>query len=323
LPKGTGMELPGHQCGHAADQGPAQVQGIRHQRKAVRGRQGRQRHLRHGHHDGARRQGPGCAEPQDQKQDGVVKDGQEVSQVIMQEGVLTNERMNDAVAEPVVYMMDRYVVGGFYRMHAERGVTRTSARPGSSFVPLAFAESTHLPQPGMKPGRQCAQPLLHVRRDRPAGHAGRQLRAGSHRPRRRNPTTEPPARRGPVAAAQQIRPEGTLAGVARGNKCSRGAQSAVPSYETRRPRPATRGACVSASKSSLAALTLGAIGVVYGDIGTSVLYARQGSLRLRPRAVHPANVYGILSIFFWTLTSSSRSSTWCWCCAPTTTAKAA
>eukprot|EP01034_Spumella_vulgaris_P044756 gene44756-55692_t len=83
---------------------------------------------------------------------GVIKDGQEVSQVIIQEGVLTNERMNDAVAEPVVYMMDRYVVSGFYRIHAERGVDENLNAPGASFVPLAFAESTHLPQPGMKPG---------------------------------------------------------------------------------------------------------------------------------------------------------------------------
>jgi len=30
---------------------------------------------------------------------------------------------------------------------------------------------------------------------------------------------------------------------------------------------------VSSSKTSLTALTVGAIGVVYGDIGTSVLYA--------------------------------------------------
>ncbi len=82
----------------------------------------------------------------------VIKDGQEVSQVIIQEGVLTNERMNDAVAEPVVYMMDRYVVGGFYRIHAERGIDENLNAPGASFVPLAFAESTHLPQPGMKPG---------------------------------------------------------------------------------------------------------------------------------------------------------------------------
>jgi len=82
----------------------------------------------------------------------VIKDGQEVNDVIIQEGVLTNERMNDAVAEPVVYMMDRYVVGGFYRVHAERGVDENLNAPGASFVPLAFAESPHLPQPGMKPG---------------------------------------------------------------------------------------------------------------------------------------------------------------------------
>jgi glutamate--cysteine ligase len=82
----------------------------------------------------------------------VIKDGQHVSDVIIQEGVLTNERMNDAVAEPVVYLMDRYVVGGFYRIHAERGVDENLNAPGASFVPLAFSESTHLPQPGMKPG---------------------------------------------------------------------------------------------------------------------------------------------------------------------------
>ncbi|AMO23378.1 glutamate--cysteine ligase [Ramlibacter solisilvae] len=82
----------------------------------------------------------------------VIQDGQEVRQVIIQEGVLTNERINDAVAEPVVYMMDRYVVGGFYRVHADRGTDENLNAPGSAFVPLAFAESTRLPQPGEKPG---------------------------------------------------------------------------------------------------------------------------------------------------------------------------
>ncbi len=72
--------------------------------------------------------------------------------VIVQEGVLTNERINDAVAEPVVYMMDRYVVGGFYRVHAHRGIDENLNAPGSRFIPLAFAESTHLPQPGVRPG---------------------------------------------------------------------------------------------------------------------------------------------------------------------------
>ena len=75
-----------------------------------------------------------------------------VSELIIQEGVLTNERVNDAVAEPVVYMMDRYVVGGFYRIHAERGVDENLNAPGASFVPLAFADSGRLPQSGEKPG---------------------------------------------------------------------------------------------------------------------------------------------------------------------------
>jgi len=49
-------------------------------------------------------------------------------------------------------MLDRYVVGGYYQVHADRGVDESLSVPGASYVPLAFAESTHLPQPGMKPG---------------------------------------------------------------------------------------------------------------------------------------------------------------------------
>jgi glutamate--cysteine ligase len=75
-----------------------------------------------------------------------------VQELILQEGVLTLERMHDAVAEPVVYMMDRYVVGGFYRIHAERGMDEDLNAPGSRFVPLAFDQSTHLPQLGVRPG---------------------------------------------------------------------------------------------------------------------------------------------------------------------------
>ena len=82
----------------------------------------------------------------------TTKDGQALSEVIIQEGVLTNERVNDAVAEPVVYLMDRYVVGGFYRVHAERGVDENLNAPGASFAPLAFADSGRLPHPGEKPG---------------------------------------------------------------------------------------------------------------------------------------------------------------------------
>ena len=81
-----------------------------------------------------------------------AQDGAGLNEVIIQEGVLTNERVHDGVAEPVVYMMDRYVVGGFYRVHAERSSDESLKSPGASFVPLAFSESSHLPQAGAKPG---------------------------------------------------------------------------------------------------------------------------------------------------------------------------
>ena len=82
----------------------------------------------------------------------VIKDGQEVTEVIIQEGVPTCERINEAVAEPVVYMLDRYVVGGFYRVHADRGIDENLNSPGAQFVPLAFAESGHMARAGAKPG---------------------------------------------------------------------------------------------------------------------------------------------------------------------------
>ena len=86
----------------------------------------------------------------------TLKDGRKTPLLphdfIVQEGVLTQERVNDAVAEPVIYTMDRYVVGGFYRVHAGRGVDEALNAPGSDYVPLAFEHSTLLPQPGIKPG---------------------------------------------------------------------------------------------------------------------------------------------------------------------------
>lgn len=56
------------------------------------------------------------------------------------------------------------------------------------------------------------------------------------------------------------------------------------------------------SKSSLAALTLGAIGIVYGDIGTSVLYALKVLFNTTHVPLTPQNVYGVLSLVFWTIT---------------------
>jgi len=80
------------------------------------------------------------------------RDLREPTELIVQEGVLTNERVHNGVAEPVVYMMDRYVVGGFYQVHAAQAADENLKLPDASFVPLAFSESTHMPQPGAKPG---------------------------------------------------------------------------------------------------------------------------------------------------------------------------
>jgi glutamate--cysteine ligase len=75
----------------------------------------------------------------------VVKEGLQVTEVIIQEGVYTFESINDAVAEPVVYMMDHFVIGGFYRVHTTRGMDENLNAPGAHFVPLAFEKPCTLP----------------------------------------------------------------------------------------------------------------------------------------------------------------------------------
>jgi glutamate--cysteine ligase len=74
----------------------------------------------------------------------VVKEGLNVRDVLVQEGVYTFERVHEAAAEPVVYMMDHFVIGGFYRVHTERGPDDNLNAPGMHFVPLAF-ETACLP----------------------------------------------------------------------------------------------------------------------------------------------------------------------------------
>ena len=54
--------------------------------------------------------------------------------------------------------------------------------------------------------------------------------------------------------------------------------------------------------SSIAATTLGAIGVVYGDIGTSPLYALKQVFANGHVPLTPTNIFGVLSLVFWTLT---------------------
>ncbi|MCX8749019.1 glutamate--cysteine ligase [Snodgrassella sp. B3088] len=65
-----------------------------------------------------------------------IKEGLEVSEVIVQEGIYTYETLHGATAEPVVYMMDRFVIGGFYRVHEGRGPDENLNAIGMHFVPL-------------------------------------------------------------------------------------------------------------------------------------------------------------------------------------------
>ena len=83
----------------------------------------------------------------------TTKEGQKVSKVIIQEGVYTHETWegDDNVAEPVVYMVDHNVIGGFYRVHTKRGVTENLNAPGMRFEPLAFAECCISPDKELDP----------------------------------------------------------------------------------------------------------------------------------------------------------------------------
>ncbi len=81
----------------------------------------------------------------------VGKEGLPIQEVIIQEGVHTCETVGNAVAEPVVYMMDHYVVGGFYRVHTERGRNENLNAPGMYFEPLAFAACCTLPDSAQEP----------------------------------------------------------------------------------------------------------------------------------------------------------------------------
>lgn len=83
----------------------------------------------------------------------VSKEGQKVTRVIIQEGVPTFETWGpgENAAEPVVYMIDHFVVGGFYRVHTGRGPRESLNAPGMQFEPLAFADSCVTPDPRRAP----------------------------------------------------------------------------------------------------------------------------------------------------------------------------
>jgi glutamate--cysteine ligase len=66
----------------------------------------------------------------------VIKEGAHSTDVIIQEGVPTLERVGDAFAEPVVYLVDHTPVGAFWRVNAERGEENNLNAAGMQFLPL-------------------------------------------------------------------------------------------------------------------------------------------------------------------------------------------
>lgn len=77
----------------------------------------------------------------------MTKGGQPVKRVIIQEGVYTFEvwGKEKSVAEPVVYLWGEHIVGGFYRVHDDRGIDESLNAPGMHFKPIAFSEACHHP----------------------------------------------------------------------------------------------------------------------------------------------------------------------------------
>lgn len=75
----------------------------------------------------------------------IIKEGLGVSEVLIQEGVHTFERVGGNVAEPVLYMIDRDIVGGFYRVHPGRDQDENLNAPGMHFVPMLIDSGSQLP----------------------------------------------------------------------------------------------------------------------------------------------------------------------------------
>ena len=66
--------------------------------------------------------------------------------------------------------------------------------------------------------------------------------------------------------------------------------------------PADRPAGHHGTQASIASLTLLALGVVFGDIGTSPLYAlRETFAGSHPLPINQIQVFGVISLIFWSM----------------------
>lgn len=80
----------------------------------------------------------------------MSKGNQKIQKVIIQEGIYTFETAgtppNEGVAEPVIYMLGQYVIGGFYRIHKDKRKDENLNTPGMHFEPLAFNAACNNPE---------------------------------------------------------------------------------------------------------------------------------------------------------------------------------
>ena len=91
----------------------------------------------------------------------IIKDGQTVNDVIIQEGVYTTELVQNKTAEPVIYMMGSAVIGGFYRTHSAKNNQQNLNAVGASFAPLTFATNCIKPDKNYKTS-SCSQDKLYA-----------------------------------------------------------------------------------------------------------------------------------------------------------------
>lgn len=70
----------------------------------------------------------------------AAKGGRDIEQVILQEGVPSRVKADDAVAEPVIYMIGSELAGGFLRSHAEKNETESLNSPGAVYKKLCVSD---------------------------------------------------------------------------------------------------------------------------------------------------------------------------------------
>ena len=146
---------------------------------------------------------------------------------------------------------------------------------------------------------------------RAGGGPGRAV-AADHRHARRSPVRREsgdPAAGAPHRRSRARRAPASVGGGTLGSVTDAGTTAETAPPEEQQPSRAGTPAAATAiirprTAPGLYGLALGALGVVFGDIGTSPLYAVQTVFSIDDGAVKPtvADVYGVVSLIFWSIT---------------------